>query len=272
MDVSLSALLNFYVFSVGRRLFAVGQVKKIALGKKLKAIANHADVCLAHDRETRALEASYAGQPEASAYSPEARQLDTYVDIALGALRDAIDSHIKVSLPGDPLADLAAKFLTALFPLGVAAVTTLNFVEEVEEVDRIAGVLKDKPYAEVIAGFGLGRYVDRITGLSGQYRAAVEAGAPAKVSFNRVKEANAKGQSLMMELVAMILGEYPLDSDEGKAVRLELLGPILTQDEAIRQSRRMKKPVEDVNPDTGEVEPAPGEAGNGGGGSGEKPE
>jgi hypothetical protein len=268
MDASLSALLNFYVFSTGRRLFAVKQVKTLAQSAKLKDIAAHADICITHDGETRTLEAQWSGKPEASQYSPEARQLDTHVDIALGALRDAIDNQIKVSLPGDPLADTGAKLSAELFPKGVAAITTLNFVEEVEEVDRIVGMLKESQYAEVITGFGLGRIVARIFDLSGKYRAAVAAGAPGKVAFAKVKDARAKGQSLMLELVAKILGKYPSDNAEDTAGRLSLMGPILTQNEAIGVSLRSKRTVTDVNPETGETEPAKeGEGSDGSGGT-----
>jgi hypothetical protein len=56
----------------------------------------------------------------------------------------------------------------------------------------------------------------------------------------------------------MTLGQYPSDSEADRKARNDVLGPIFAQNEAIRGYLRQRKAIEDVNPDTGEVEPAPG--------------
>jgi hypothetical protein len=54
----------------------------------------------------------------------------------------------------------------------------------------------------------------------------------------------------------MILGLYPRSTKEHLAARAALLAPILQQNEAIRQYLRSRRAVEDVNPETGEIDPA----------------
>lgn len=57
------------------------------------------------------------------------------------------------------------------------------------------------------------------------------------------------------------MGKHHERTPEGTAARLALLAPILQQNEAIRQYLRARRAVADVNPETGEDEPAaPGAA------------
>lgn len=146
----------------------------------------------------------------------------------------------------------------------MAEITTLPFVDEVEQVTRVVGTVKSAAWSQKVEALGLGRHVVRLTALEQKYRAALDTQGT-KISFGEVKSARAKGQSLLLQAVAMILGLHPSDSAGDVAARGQLLGPILQQNEAIRSYLRSRKAVQDVNPETGEVE-----AGGGGseGGSG----
>jgi hypothetical protein len=256
MDGTLASLLSFYIFSSGRRLFAMQQVKSAASAVGFNALASHADVCIAHDRSTRDLEAKWAGQKAGTSYAPEARQLDIYVDAALTALRDGLDSQIKASAPGDPLGEAAQRLSQELFPKGAGAITSLPYVEELAELQRILGRAQHPDLTAVIGDLGLGRQVARLASLEKQYAAAL-VGPGGQVAFAQVKDARAKGQSLMLQAVAMTLGQYPSDSEADRKARNGLLAPIFAQNEAIRSYLRQRMAIEDVNPDTGAIEPAP---------------
>ena len=67
--------------------------------------------------------------------------------------------------------------------------------------------------------------------------------------------ARAQGQEHLLQAVSLILGRYYQSTPADVAARAELLAPILRQNEAIRQYLRMRRSVEDVNPDPGEVDP-----------------
>lgn len=256
MDGTLASILSFYIFSSGRRLFAMQQVKSAAQTAGFNALASHADACVAHDRATRDLEAKWAGQKTGTSYAPEARQIDIYVDAALTALRDGIDSQIKASAPGDPLGEAAQRLSEELFPKGAGAITSLPYVEELAELQRVLGRVQHPEWAAVIGDLGLGRQVARLAALEAQYGAALVGGG-SQVTFAQVKDARAKGQSLMLQAVAMALGQHPSDGEADRKARNGLLAPIFAQNEAIRSYLRQRKAIEDVNPDTGEVEPAP---------------
>ncbi|WP_170229205.1 DUF6261 family protein [Polyangium fumosum] len=255
MEPFLVALFRLYTFSTGRRLFALHQVQKLALTAGHMDLVGHANDAIAHDTDTRALEARWAGRKQ-STFSPEAKQLDIYVDAALGALRDGADAQIRACAPGDPIAEAALKMLDVLFPKGVGAITTLGFVDELAEVDRILNRLEQPDYKALVTELGLTRQVTRLKNLEGQYRAAIE-GPGGTLTYATVKDARAKGQSLLLQVVAMILGKYPSDNEADMKSRGALLSPILVQNEAIRRYLRDRKPIEDVNPETGEIEQAP---------------
>jgi hypothetical protein len=75
------------------------------------------------------------------------------------------------------------------------------------------------------------------------------------VDFGQVRAARAQGQAHLLEAVAMIIGKYPKSSAEDVAARVALLGPILQQNEAIRAYLKSRRSVQDVDPETGEVDP-----------------
>ena len=254
MDVTLSALLALYVFSTGRRIFALQQVHKVATSAGHDALATHCAAAVTYDRTVRDLEARWIGQTPDVQFTPEARQLDILVDAGLSALRDGLDAAARASGPDDPLGDAAVQLAKELFPRGVADITTRPFVEELEQVGRILGAVKGAVWAQKVGALGLTRHVERLTALEQKYRAAIEAPG-AKIAFGEVKTARAKGQALLLQTVAMILGLHPSDSAADLAARAQLLGPILQQNEAIRDYLRARKAVQDVNPETGEVEP-----------------
>jgi hypothetical protein len=263
MEVVLSALLTLYAYSTGRRLFALQQVKKEATLAGHVALAAHCDVAIDHDKSTRSLEARWLAQNPDAQFSPEAKQLDIVVDVALGALRDAVDAAARASAQGDPLGEAAVKLGDELFPGTVADITTLPFVEELGQVARILDTLKSQAWSQKVQELGLSRHVVYLTGLEQKYRAAIE--KDTKISFNDVKAARAKGQSLMLQAMAMILGLHPSDSAADQAGRAKLMGPILTQNEAIPAYLRARRAVSDVDPETGVEEAAPeGEAPGGG--------
>lgn len=259
MDATLASLLSFYVFSTGRRLFAVQEVKKAAQAVNLTALAAHCDKAIAHDTATRDLESRWASDKDAAQFAPEARQADILVDVALGALRDSLNAEARDAAPGDPLGEAAAKLEKLAFPKGLAHTTTLGFVDELAELQRIIALLQSPEWSDAAQKLGLGRRLARLVELEAIYKAAIA--IPTKtVTFEQVKDARAKGQSLMLQAVAMILGQYPSDDAKHVDARGKLLGPIFRQNEAIRGYLRSRRSVEDVDPATGQVEPTPGQA------------
>lgn len=256
MDATLSAILQFYVFSTGRRIFALTQTEALALEAGHTALANHCHAAVINDRETLQLEAQWATDKNASQYVVEAKQVDILVDVALGALRDSVDADARDAAPGDALGIAAAKLHQILFPNGLAAINNAPFVEQLAEVQRINGTLQSAEWSTVVNDLGLGRRLARLVELEKRYADAI-AVSPKTVTFADVKDARTKGQQLMLQTVAMILGLHPSDSAADVEARAKLLAPILRQNEAIRTYLRARRSIEDVDPDTGAVVTSP---------------
>ncbi len=257
MDATLSALLRFYVFSTGRRLFALTEVQKLAVDSGHAALGAHCATAIAHDRDTLQKEALWANDKSASQYAPEAKQIDIVMDVALGALRDSVEADARDAAAGDVLGEAATKLLHVLFPQGLAAVTNAPFVDQLAEVQRIIASLQSPEWSSTANDLGLGRRITRLVDLEKRYASAI-ALATKNITFAEVKDARTKGQQLMLQAVAMILGLYPSDSDTDTAARAKLLGPVLRQNELIRAYLRSRRSVEDIDPDTGTVVPTPG--------------
>ena len=256
MRTSLSALLNLYVFSTGRRILAMTETKRIATTKGLTALVTHCDACVAHDREALQVEARWSSDKDAPQYAPEAKQVDILVDVAIGALRDTVEAEARDASPGDTLAAEAAELGQELFPNGLTAITQASYPEELAQLQRLIACLQSAKWSNTVRELGLTRRLTRLIELESRYAVAVAAPATT-VTFADVRNARAKGQNLMLQAVAMILGLHPGESEADIASREELLGPILRQNEAIRVYLRARRNVEDVDPDTGEVIPAP---------------
>ncbi|WP_437568490.1 hypothetical protein [Sorangium sp. So ce542] len=255
MDATLESIFNLYVFTTGRRLFALRQVRALAKEQRFTELVKHCDAALEHDLATRALERRWAGEPAATGANPAAQRIDVLVDRTLGAIRDHVVAQTQGAAPDDPIHKEVAAFLRPIFPVSVQAITSLPYVDELAAVDDIVALLKGE-LAPAVREFGLGRLVTRLADLAVQYRDALEAPPPSLIDWGRVRAARAEGQGLLLEAIAIILGKHHERTREGTAARLALLAPILQQNEAIGQYLRSRRAIADVNPETGEDEPA----------------
>jgi hypothetical protein len=138
MDVSLGSLINLYVFSTGRRLYAMQQVRRRAAERGFVELVAHAERAIENDRLTRQLDARWAARQLRPVPGEDAVQrVDAAVDRTLTALRDGAESQGAVARPGDGTADKVGAFLREIFPMGVAAVMSMTYVEELAAVDGI---------------------------------------------------------------------------------------------------------------------------------------
>lgn len=254
MIVALQDLLNLYVFSTGRRLFALKQVHKLAKERDLGAIEAQVAKAIKHDKKTRSLELRWAKQGAPSPEQGEAPRVDALVDRALTALRDAAQAHADGAEPGDKVIKMVNDFLAELMPAGLHEVTHLSYVDELSAVEQMVEKLKGK-LAPRVAELSLKPFVDRLEKLLPRYEAALKRPKD-RLDFGDVRAARAQGQDLLLQAVVMILGTFPTNSPAHAEGRSALLTPILEQNEAIRQYMRGRRggSVTDVDPETGEPE------------------
>ncbi|AKT36409.1 uncharacterized protein CMC5_005220 [Chondromyces crocatus] len=251
----LSSLFSLYELSTGRRLFALAQVVKAADGLGLPPIATHARAALAHDTLTRTLDTRWAARAQPPPLDAVLKPIDAKLDRTLSSLRDAARAQAEVATPADGLAAKVETFLREVFPIGVGAITSLVYVEELSQVDRILDKVRgpNAPLADLVTEIGLTRHVERLAELAEQYRKALEV-PKNDLTWGEVRAARARGQNLLLETVALIIAYTAGDTPERATARATLLAPILVQNEAVRQYLRARRRVEDVDPVTGELD------------------
>lgn len=251
MDTSLRALVKLNLFSTGRRLFVLDQVRKLAVSAKFKPLEEHCAEALKHDRHTRQIEQAWQARSVRQKPTDLVRLVDAKVDKTLSAIRDSAAQFASALEPNDPLAEKAIELVQSLFPAGLQAVISANYIDELSATEAILAKLKG-PLAPTADEIGLSPLVKRLTIVTGEYRAALHAPAPNTLDFGSVREARAKGQSNLLQVVAMVLGKYPSDSETDVAARTRLLQPVLVQNEVVSQMTRARRGVPDLDPTTGE--------------------
>jgi hypothetical protein len=256
MSADLGSLFNLYQFSTGRRIYALQLVLKTAKKLKFTELEVHLALAIRHDRATRKLDAQWqaqGGQPKGQGAAP---RVDTLVDKTLTGLRDAAAAQAAGAAADDDIAEKVAQFIGEIFPAGVASITHLSYLDELSAVDAIVAKLKGE-LAPLVVELGLTRLANRLASLAVEYRAALEAPPPPALSFGTVRAARALGQENLLQAVALIVGRYYKSTPDHRGPRAALLDPILKQDEAIAHYLRSRRTIEDVNPETGEVETEP---------------
>jgi hypothetical protein len=255
METTVESLFSFYIFTTGRRLFALRQVRATALKHSFAALVDHCDAAIAHDLATRQLERRWSSQPApaAAAGNPEARKIDILVDQTLVALRDGAVTQTRGAAPDDPVHDNVKIFLERAFVVPVPELIKFPFVEELAAVEDLV-VLLHGELATYVKELGLGRLAKRLAELAKQYKEALDAAPPSLLDWGRVRAGRAEGQALLLEAVCIILGKYHARTPAVVALREELLAPIRRQNDAIGLYLRSHRTVGDVNADTGEEE------------------
>jgi hypothetical protein len=248
-------LPNLYRCSAGRALWALRQVQQRALALSKTEIAALASIGMAAAQEALDLRLRFQGN-QTGQYPPEAATADNLVDHGVAA----VDGYFEVQArmyQGEARAAAAERLRATLLPSGVAAITKLPYAEQHGAVSTLLARAADPALTADIAALPeLASLFQRLTGFNEQY-GAVLGRASARTSREELHQAELRCQEILEAVVGLIIGHYRLHEPDNVAGRDHLLEPILQQNAAIRAARRLRRPPEDVNPDTGEELPAP---------------
>ncbi|MEM9493461.1 MAG: DUF6261 family protein, partial [Myxococcota bacterium] len=202
------------------------------------------------DLSTRALEHRWAGGDGQRDYETALTGVDGRADQMLSGIRDIAVGQARGLPVHHPTAHTVARFLSAVFPHGVAAITALTYADQVIAVEVILAKLTGE-LSEDVAALGLSAKVAQLTALNTEYRRLVNSGKDG-MAFRDVRAARERGQELLREVVALILGRYFDSTDRGHlAARERLLAPLDQELEIVRARararRRGKNPAEAVS-------------------------
>lgn len=252
MDASLSTLLNLYVFTPGRRIYVLRQLRELvdALGAEAPpALGPAIDQALAHEDEAAVLSSAYHVARRIRDVRP--MDIDPQIDRKL-MLMDQILGHHAAEKGED--GRYAARLRTALFPEGALRHIQMTHVDQLAANDHVLSMLDAPERQPWVDRLGLRALVTSVHALNERFRQAViQRYTPARVSRADVRAAHARGQELLLEAVARIVGAYPTRADA--PMRARLLRPVLAQNQAIRLQRKRRRRAVDIELDNPENAP-----------------
>lgn len=253
MDGRLGSFISLYVFPSGRRTFALKQTLKVAETDGLSSLATHLRSALAHESSVRNLEVAWRAQE--SSKTPNADELRS-ADLELDAALSSFDGQFTASRA---TADSAARIkLDALklkvFPEGLNGIVAAPWDVARVEVQRVLDVLETAEARELADSLRLETYKTVLRSRLARFNALRPQSAPPRIESRDVEAAQARGQSLLLGTVAMILGLHPTDEVRDIQARTRLLWPIIEQQQQLAAGYKGRGAPSDVNPESGLVE------------------
>jgi len=259
MFVAPADFIDLYVFTPGRILFAVNEVKKRAEERALASISAACDKSLEAARHNLKTENAWARTKTVATArgEGEARIIDPMLDRAVSGLQDSATTLARSLAPENDLVKIATEFLKKALPGGASAITALPFEDELAAVKELHGRLVNPSDLQPhVAKLSLQPYVDELGRLAGDFEKALRSGAKVEVSYGEVKASSASAQDWLLALVLKIGGMYSDPTPEHAEGRSYLLEPIMDQDQRIAAIRRRRQPITDIDPTTGEEQPS----------------
>lgn len=246
---SLFPYVNLRRFLTGRRLFILRQM--LASLYMTPAIAELVEAAIAHDRKTLDLEYLWKQQKaDTSTNRGDAVAIDLEIDQVIGAMESNVRSQI-IGSPKDPVRVAAELVVKDAFPLGSKALTQQAFEEQLASVETLLKRF-DGNLQEPAKLLGLGRYLQQLQPLARQFGDELRKRKSVVVRWNDVTAAQAEGQEMLAEVVAVIIGTFHRRDAETTGRRESLLAELNRQDALVRESIRRSRRVLDVDPDTGD--------------------
>ncbi len=263
---SLKPYTNFYKSTNGRRIFALRQSLAVARKFGDEEIVEVIERAIEINLDSREKENVWRRARQLGEYSrTRANEIDNELDRTIGALHTQLQ-NIRSVYHDQPRGEQAAEILATLFPEGAGPITTLSFEDELSTVQYILESLEGR-WGRDLAALGIEPLVEQLDRLADQFEDALANYDRRPVGWDEVREADERGQEAMLQVVVKVLGTYPTRSDEDVEARSELLEPILEQNARIGELHRNDRTVTDVDPETGEETPPPGEGDSSGDGA-----
>lgn len=241
--------VQHYQLPSGRLIYALEASLEQAEALNLREIAGACDRALKQARDTLRAERAYARRRRKDRAMAAASKIDPEVDRSVTLLRDVLKIGVKARAAADPMKARASEMLTHLFPKGVGPITSLPYIEELAAIDDVLAEAEQFP--DVIDALALRSFLDRLAEHTAAYRSALEPIREALPDFPTIKGHRERAHELLTEVIARTLGRFPTSSPEDRAAADALLQPIVEQNEAMREALRRRKPLADLDPETG---------------------
>jgi hypothetical protein len=248
----IESWVTFRRVTPGRRGHVARHIRRLARLYGLDDIVALCDAIIqAEDALLLQQQQFKAGQALATeaTWSPEVLALDVVLDRHLAELRNFL-AALAVRV-GTPRGDAAKVLLDAYFVQGLPYYTQQPIEEESARVGVLVVELAGKQ-AQVTLATADDMVAD-VAATHAQLAALVEKTVKAqRIAFDAIKAADLANHRALLGLFVEILAHTGrLPEAEGLALRAELLAEAAAQDAEVAAAIRARRPVVDVNPETG---------------------
>lgn len=257
---TVGLIFNIYQQPAGGMIFATQSTRAVAVELGDTAIVESCDTCLQaarayYDRDAQWQRTKNAPKARGDG---EAIALDPLVDRAVSGLFNHAENLTRSLPPDHDLLVVAREFNRLAFPNGAEGITKLNHPEEAVAVNELLRRFDaGNDLAPFVAKLGLAALVEGLRVLGVKFDAAVRKSTPGETTWDQVKEASADAHERYVQLIALIIGKYNLQTPEHVKARTALMAPILKRDTEVAEALKHRRPVVDVDPATGDPIPAP---------------
>jgi hypothetical protein len=142
MSSLVYSLINLAYLTTGRRLYALKLGLEAALSLGLDAIAALIKEAIEHDTRIAAQEDAWERSGNLSSARGKSFELDSGIDIALGAVYSRLADNLRLFAENHPLVIASKEILAQIFPEGIMPIISLPFEEQLRKNQTIIDCLK----------------------------------------------------------------------------------------------------------------------------------
>lgn len=238
MDRTLTSLFALYVLTPGRRIYALRRVLERATEMGHEALLGPIAAAIAHDYHAIDLDVARRMRSRGTVrerHAAFARTLGAIISLLAYYGRD--DST-------------AAALQSTLLPRGLFHHIHLAHAEQLAANERVLSILEDAGRKAWLDAHGIRPLIEQLRIEHDAFAAALQARDSSKrPTWKQVRAARAHGQELYLQVVARIVVMFADDVDTRNA----LLDPIYQQNQRIKDYRRQRRSVAEVDPESGEL-------------------
>ena len=202
MDSTLKPFIHLIDLDAQQRLQVLARAQRAAMKLRDEQLLEHIDSAIEHDRRALDLAATWRNRSAATAPAPGTQGLDEQLAHLLYSMRD-LATRARRRAEDTVEKQAAETVLAAVFPRGVAALTSQAYEQRLLSLDRLLSLCAG-PLQREVATLGLERLLGRVRNLVTSYRQPTETAVDSN-GFDRVKEAEQRGQDNLFALVALVL-------------------------------------------------------------------
>ncbi len=262
----ISSLVALRMLTPGRALFAIEGIRQVAEPEELAVIDEALQNVVGRARTLLRLIRTWQAEArlrQGSSGRTEVRPTDARVDGIFGSIHGPLERAVRYLADG-LLKEAALEVLDGHFPLGLGAVTSLRYEDELAEAQDLLATLHAEAYAELVDALGLRVWRAALEEALPQYDAAIRVASGVSLTYSEVRAARVALHEAVCRLVVVVAGRFDTEQDGPRRARL--LAPIEAQDQAVGFLLQRKERVKDVDAVTGveledldDAEPAPPE-------------